>query len=727
MDSKQFEKEKKITADKKIDNIYEMDLKARKQKVKEELEKKNLTLNKIIELLSYDNTNEELISRYIFSLDNDKAKKEIIDYSNFLSVSKMKQIQEEKFGNSYLGLRGVSFKKLFFQFLFGLNNLNETSLNSKISILRVAVTHRKTNNQPFDSDNFEAFYYILCSLLISQIDNNIKKKEQYFENLKLFLSKLQILKEYYQDNKDSKSDDIYENEKKDFNKFLTIIFAILNIDYDNYSQLTQLWKVFKPISYEKKQALIATAKEDIENEYNKEKANEFIEKIKKNNNYFSLKYNVFKNNQIEISEESYLYDYIIKDNIYKKYEKEIIRLMKVIYKSDLIKQMVKTLYIKDAKKDFYFFDGENSIEDFWNNVILFVPYKMKRISGFGYRDIFKIFISIYKIRHFDTDLEDEIFTLGAFFRTIFHESLGHFIFSCLFFMFYANLEKNSDYYKTPRMENQLKNLNGEYYIKSIGNELAKLYISVNNDIVIKKVEKFSDEYYETLEKKLTEKFEKILGKNYADKLVKKLIENEKVKIKDNTNVIFEKKHNDNIQGIEEKSNINEPNEDQDTIIKNKSKEIIDILFKCIYEEFWQYIGELSNKQEKYKAQESGNIIEFLLFNDFGQYLTLKECMFLLDEENYKNTNLFKFRSEYKNLPAKNNKQFLDKYKDGNKIFGEKLFAKYVSLYENDLNVANDFIAPQSFRENCDNNLSKKFETFQCFFMRAFDDDYSEEI
>ena len=241
MDSKQFEKEKKITADKKIDNIYEMDLKARKQKVKEELEKKNLTLNKIIELLSYDNTNEELISRYIFSLDNDKAKKEIIDY-----------------------FRGVSFKKLFFQFLFGLNNLNETSLNSKISILRVAVTHRKTNNQPFDSDNFEAFYYILCSLLISQIDNNIKKKEQYFENLKLFLSKLQILKEYYQDNKDSKSDDIYENEKKDFNKFLTIIFAILNIDYDNYSQLTQLWKVFKPISYEKKQALIATAKEDIE-------------------------------------------------------------------------------------------------------------------------------------------------------------------------------------------------------------------------------------------------------------------------------------------------------------------------------------------------------------------------------------------------------------------------------------------------------------------------------
>jgi hypothetical protein len=192
-------------------------------------------------------------------------------------------------------------------------------------------------------------------------------------------------------------------------------------------------------------------------------------------------------------------------------------------------------------------------------------------------------------------------------------------------------------------------------------------------------------------------------------------------------VIFEKKHNDSIQGIKEKSNINEPNEDQDTIILNKSKEIIDILFKSISEEFSQYIDELSNKQVKYKAQESGNIIEFLLFNDFGQYLTLKECMFLLDEENYKNTNLFKFRSEYKNLPAKNNKQFLDKYKDGNKIFGEKLFAKYVSLYEKDVKVANDFIVPRSFRENCDNNLSKKFETFQCFFMRAFDDDCSEGI
>ena len=50
-----------------MEDIYEMDLKARKQKVKEELEKKNLTLDKIIELLSYDNTNEELISRYIIN------------------------------------------------------------------------------------------------------------------------------------------------------------------------------------------------------------------------------------------------------------------------------------------------------------------------------------------------------------------------------------------------------------------------------------------------------------------------------------------------------------------------------------------------------------------------------------------------------------------------------------------------------------------------------------
>mgnify|MGYP007101902974 CR=1 FL=1 len=726
MDSIQCQKEIKV--DKKIEDINDIDLKVRKQKVKEKLKNNNLTSEQIFELLSYDNTNEELISRYIFSLDNDKkTEKEIIDYSNFLSVSEMRRIQAEKFGRN-LGLRNFSFKDFFFKFLFGLNNINVTSFNSEISKLRLAIIHRKTNNQPFDIDNLEALYYNLCCILSSQIDNNNNKKEQYFKNLKLFLSNLKILKEYYKKNKDNKDDDItYENEKKDFNKFLTIIFAVLNIDYDNYNELYQLCEVFEPPSDEDKQLLITIAKKEIKKKFGEETANEFIEKITKNDNYFTLKYNVFKANKIEISEESYLYDYIIKNNIYKKYEKEIIRLMKIIYKSDLIKQMVKTLYIKDKKKDFYFFDGENSIEDFWNNVILFVPYKMKRISGFNYRDISKIFISIYKIRHFDTDLEDEIFTLGAFFRTIFHESLGHFIYSYLFFMFYANLKTNKDYYRSPRMENQLKDLNGEYYIESIGNELAKLYISINNDIIInEKVEKFSDKHYEILEKKLIEKFEEILGSEYADKLAKKLIENEKEKEKDNTNVIFEENDNDIIQEIEEKSNINEPNVDEDTIIMKKSKEIIDILLKCISEEFSQYIEELTNKQEKYKAQESGNIIEFLLFNDFGQYLTLKECMFLLDEENYKNTNMFKFRTEYKNLPAKNNKQFLDKYKDGNKIFGKKLFAEYVSLYESDVNVAYDFTVPQSFRENCDNNLSKKFETFQCFFMRAFDNDYSEE-
>ena len=156
--------------------------------------------------------------------------------------------------------------------------------------------------------------------------------------------------------------------------------------------------------------MIDNAKIEIENDYNEEKANEFIKKVKNNNNYFSLKYIIF-DDTIELSEESYLYDFIIKNNIFKKYEKEIINLMNVIYKSDLVKQIFKTLYIKDENKDFFYFDRENSVEDFWNNVILFVPFKMEKVTGFSYRDIFKIFFSIYKIRHFNTDLEDEIFTL----------------------------------------------------------------------------------------------------------------------------------------------------------------------------------------------------------------------------------------------------------------------------------------------------------------------------
>ena len=141
--------------------------------------------------------------------------------------------------------------------------------------------------------------------------------------------------------------------------------------------------------------------------------------------------------------------------------------------------------------------------------------------------------------------------------------------------------------------------------------------------------------------------------------------------------------------------------------------IIDILINLISEEFDKYINDLKYKEEKYKNFEYGNFVEFLLFNNFDQYMSLKECLFLLNEDNYENGNFIKFRSEFKKLVGKKSCVFIDELNNGNKIFSD-LFAKYKSIYEKNKNINNDLISKRNFRGGSGHNLNKKFEAFECF-------------
>ena len=355
------------------------------------------------------------------------------------------------------------------------------------------------------------------------------------------------------------------------------------------------------------------------------------------------------------------------------------------------------MYDKEDETFELIFDNKDTIENFWNNVLLFVPFKLKIISEFSYREISKIFISIYKIRHFNTDLEDELFTLGAFIRTLTHESLGNFILSSIFFMFYANALKKEKY-DSPRMDEQITKLKKECYIESVDKKLEEIQQKTINDnqlneIYTKDFQKLSEdnekplkENYENLENKLFEEFKVIIGDEYAQKLSKKLIENGK--------------------------------DSYNSKIKNfKSEEIIDILFQYISDDFYNVISSLEKKEEIYKNQESGNMVEFLLYNDFSQNMTLKECLFLLNEENYKETNLFKFRSEFKNIQKIKNKDFLFDLKSGNKIF-HNLFSEFKSLYESHNYIKNDFITQKTFKENNGENLNKKYKAFECLNVKT---------
>ena len=686
-----------------IKEIYGLSLRERKQKVIDELKKENLILNDLEYLLPYDNTNEELLCRYIISLNKviSSQKKEenqlkklipveeaIVKYSNYISITKLNELTQKIFPNSYKEYRNISYKEIFFNFLIAIKNDDIKNLETEISKLNRAVQSKELNNQPYDTNNFEPLYFYICSLLSFQIEKNKNELEKYFKNIKSFLSKIEEIDKY----KNCKDN---EQEKKDINKFLIIVFAIVNLDNNNYNDILQVARI---LNAPKKnlEEMISFCVEDIKYLFDNEKAEEFKKKLEDNKNFYTINYKLVED-KIELSEYCYLYDYIIQNNVFKKYQKEIISLLDIIYKSDLVQELLKTVYGEDYERLAPIFQREYSTEDFWNNVILFIPFKMERISRFSYKKIFKIFISIYKNTHFKTNLENELFTLGAFIRTLIHESLGHFIISYIFFMFYVNTKDQIKYINSQRIEEKIQNLNKKNnYIQLLGNNLAKIEFEINNEIKDKENKtELELNFYEILEKELFKKYKAIIGNEYAKILSKKLIENRK-----------ESKISDNLK-------------EEDLLIQ--SEKIINILFKCILDDFDEIIKKMNLRQEAYKSAESGNLIEILLFNDFSQDMTIKECLFLLNEDNYKNTNIFKFRSEFKSILEKNNNNFLTDLKNGNKIFSN-LFSQYFSIYEKNKFTQQDFISSKTFRENSSNNtLIKKYGSFQCFNIKI---DYS---
>jgi hypothetical protein len=98
-------------------------------------------------------------------------------------------------------------------------------------------------------------------------------------------------------------------------------------------------------------------------------------------------------------------------------------------------------------------------------------------------------------------------------------------------------------------------------------------------------------------------------------------------------------------------------------------------------------------------------------------MNLKQCLFLLNEENYKETNLFKFRSAFKDIQTIDNTVFLSDLILGNKIFHD-LFFEYNSLYEKDSYAQSDFVAKKIFKESCGNNLNTMYPAFQCFNVKT---------
>jgi hypothetical protein len=445
---KDIEKQKE-EKEKKMREIYKLSLKERKRKVRKELEKKDLDSEKIKELLLMDNTNENLLFRYILSLNKSIVIYEMQKYSCYIGVSKIKELQVEKFGNKNQGYRNVSYKDFFFRILEAFYKEDKLKLNEEKAKINLTHKNIELNNQPFDLSNYEAFYFYLCSSLLSQINNNETNIDNYINCMQEYITSMHDFLENYKKNN-------YEEEKLDINKFLTIFYSIVNLDEDNMSRISRVPKILKKPDDNAIKYMILAETKKIELEYGQKRVEQFKHLIEDTSIFCCIQYKCVKNT-IQIPEKCYLYDYIIKHNVFKKYETKLIDLLNIIFKSDLFRNLVKILYKSKDENMKYFFDEESSVEDFWNNNILFVPFKLEKVSGFSYKDTFHILFSFYKIKHFDSDIENEIFTLGAFIRVIIHETFGHLMISYFYYMFYVNTEESKNY-DSPRMLDQIKNL-----------------------------------------------------------------------------------------------------------------------------------------------------------------------------------------------------------------------------------------------------------------------------
>ena len=117
-----FEKKKQKEMHK---NIYKLSLKERKKIVENSLSKLEINRDEFNYLLLLDNTNEQLIYRFIQSLDKNSVYLEMQKYTSYLSVSKINDLELKFYGNSIQHYRNISNKEAFFKLLSSIKKKNK--------------------------------------------------------------------------------------------------------------------------------------------------------------------------------------------------------------------------------------------------------------------------------------------------------------------------------------------------------------------------------------------------------------------------------------------------------------------------------------------------------------------------------------------------------------------------------------------------------------------------
>ncbi len=450
-----------------------------KKLVNNELEKSNLTYWQLKELLNYDNTNSELIYRY---LKQSKLKSfEINNYHMCLSVEKCKEFNFIR----------KSFKEIFFMTLENISKLKPEqsikleefidNLNKFINKIKILIRTNVIFNQPFIySNNTELIFYYLTECLITfyekKKNNNNNELLNFFNRYNKFNVFFTILKKYQCD-----ADNILMNQ--DMKKFFCIIYILFYCKESSNQEIINMNDLFENILMKEEDKI-----EKIKNFFKIEKISEDI--LEKNKiNFLKIKvkniqFEELKNNYYEFFTNKYnlIYDEILKENYFTKNKDIILKFLHTIYNSISINQIYTLLYNQDEFKEELYFKNLNNLKYYWENYLILIPFKDYSFSAFCHKETLTvchyIYLTIIPELGNEESIENQIFNLGIFIRTEEHECIGHFLTAYIYFQTFNKLKKN---YKrnlnSPKISNVLKSFNENDILNK--NEITKLLEEYN--------------------------------------------------------------------------------------------------------------------------------------------------------------------------------------------------------------------------------------------------------
>ena len=408
--------------------------------VNEELKKSNLTTSQLKELLNYDNTNSELIYRYL--KQSNLLLYEINNYHMCLSVEKCKEFNFNR----------KSFKEIFFMTLEKLSkpeiSINEEfidNLNKFINNIKILIRTNVIFNQPFIySNNTELIFYYLTECLITfyekKKNNNNNELLNFFNRYNKFNVFFTILKKYQYD-----EDNILMNQ--DMKKFFCIIYILFYCKESSIQEITNMNDLFEN-TLMKEEEKIAKIKglfktENISEEIFENNKINFLKIKVKNIEFEQLKNNYYEffSNKINL-----IYDEILKENYFTNNKDIILKFLYSIYNSKSINQIYTLLYNQDEYKEELYFKNLNNLKYYWENYLILIPFKDYSFSAFCHKETLTvchyIYLTIIPELGNEESIENQIFNLGIFIRTEEHECIGHFLTAYIYFQTFNKLKKN---------------------------------------------------------------------------------------------------------------------------------------------------------------------------------------------------------------------------------------------------------------------------------------------